>query len=89
MNFEEVLPLLKTGNKFRREAWENLSFVVLQKGYPEGIPSNQQTAEAFGIEEGDLFIVKPYLQARTIDAEHIMWTPTVEDVLANDWTIIF
>lgn len=89
MNFEDVLTDLKKGTKMTRAAWTDISFVVYQKGYPEGIPSNKQTAKAFDIEEGELFVVKPYLQARTINKEYIMWVPTVEDILADDWMPIF
>lgn len=89
MNFEDALSELKKGQKLTRGDWHNISFVVMQKGYPEGIPSNEQTAEAFGIKQGDMFVVKPYLQARTFDKEHIMWTPTVEDILADDWYLTF
>lgn len=88
MNFEQILPKLKNGSKVTRGNWTNLSFVVYQKGYPDGIPSNKQTAEAFNIKEGDLFIVPPYLQARTVDKKHVMWSPTATDVLADDWIVL-
>lgn len=42
-------------------------FVVYQKGYPQGIPCNKQTAEAWGLNEGDLFVCNPYLQIRCVD----------------------
>lgn len=44
-------------------------FVVYQKGYPDGIPCNKQTAEAFGYNEGDLFKCRPYMQLRCSDGD--------------------
>ena len=63
-------------------------FVVYQKGYPEGIPCNIQTAEAFGMNEGDTFVCNPYLQIKNADRTHSMWVPSIGDVLANDWYIV-
>ena len=31
-----------------RKGWKNVAFVVLQRGYPDGIPINKNTAEALG-----------------------------------------
>lgn len=49
------------GYKITRWNWEADEFVVYQKGYPEGMSCNKQTAEAYGINEGDLFKCNPYL----------------------------
>lgn len=50
-----------------RPGWNGKGlYVVMQKGYTEGIPCNQQTAEAWGMEEGDLFRCEPYLQINTV-----------------------
>lgn len=56
-----------------------------QKGYPDGIPCNKQTAEAWGLQEGDLFKCEPYLQISTVDGSHAMWVPSIRDCLAEDW----
>lgn len=89
MEFEEVLPLIKDNKKAFRLGWNGKGmFVVMQKGYPNGIPCNKQTAEAWDLDEGDLFKVKPYMQIRNADGSHSMWVPSIGDVLANDWEII-
>ena len=63
MKFEEVLPLIKQDAKAFRTGWNGKGmFVVRQKGYPKGIPCNKQTAEVWGLNEGDLFKCEPYLQ---------------------------
>jgi hypothetical protein len=63
-------------------------FVVYQKGYPDGIPCNKQTAEAWNLKEGDLFVCNPYLQLKCADGSHSMWVPSINDVLACDWSIV-
>lgn len=86
MTFGKALELLKEGKKVTRTGWNGQNmFVVMQKGYPEGIPCNKQTAEAFGYEEGSLFKVRPYLQMRCADGTHQMWLASQSDILEEDW----
>jgi len=88
MAFGTALELLKKGCKVAREGWNGRGmFVVYQKGYPDGIPCNRQTAEAWGMDEGDLFKCNPYLQIRQADGSHSMWVPSIGDVLAEDWVL--
>ena len=87
-DFSTALKHVKNGVRISRAVWENPNvFVVYQKGYPDGIPCNKQTAEAWGMTEGDKFICKPYLQIQNPDGSHSMYTPTIDDVLANDWVV--
>lgn len=89
MKFGEALEHAINGEKIFRLGWNGKGmFVVYQKGYPEGIPSNKQTAEAWGHNEGDLFKVEPYLQIKTAQGTHAMWVPSTGDILANDWEYI-
>ncbi len=89
MDFSEALKLLKNGTKLTRIGWNGKGmFVVYQKGYPNGIPCNKQTAEAWGMKEGDLFKCEPYLQIKMVNGSHAMWVPSINDILANDWEIL-
>lgn len=84
--FGEAVRRLKAGQKVTRKGWNGKGmFVVYQKGYPQGIPCNKQTAEAWGLNEGDLFVCNPYLQIRCVDGSHSMWVPSINDCLAEDW----
>lgn len=86
MKFGEAIEKAKEGKKITREGWNGKGmFVVVQKGYPQGIPCNKQTAEAFGYEEGSLFKVRPYLQMRCADGTHQMWLASQSDILEEDW----
>lgn len=87
MTFGEALELLKQGKKVARIGWNGKGmFVVFQKGYPDGIPCNKQTADAWGLKEGDLFKCEPYLQIKMVNGSHSMWVPSINDCLAEDWT---
>ena len=87
--FEFALTALKAGYKAKRKGWNGKDqFVVMQKAYPDGIPANKQTAEAWGMKEGDLFKCEPYLQIQTQSGTHAMWVPSITDLFARDWVII-
>ena len=88
MSFGVALGLLKAGVRMTRAGWNGKGLsVVYQKAYPDGIPCNKQTAEAWGMGEGDLFKCEPYLQISTVDGSHAMWVPSIRDCLAEDWEI--
>jgi hypothetical protein len=79
------------GGRVRRACWRDgsCSFVVFQKGYPDGIPINANTAQATGLAQGTVCAFLPYLMAfnATMGAFH----PFVcgnDDVLANDWELV-
>ena len=89
LDFGSALGCCKKGAKIARTGWNGKGMlVVYQKGYPEGIPCNKQTAEAWGINEGDKLICNPYLQIKNVNGSHSMWVPSIGDVLANDWYIV-
>lgn len=87
--FGEAVRMLKAGKKVARRGWNGKGmFVVYQKGYPQGIPCNKQTAEAWGLNEGDLFVCNPYLQIKNVNGSHSMWVPSINDCLAADWEVV-
>ena len=88
-DFGEALKALKAGKRVSREGWNGKGlFVVYQKAYPQGIPCNKQTAQAWGMKEGELFRCEPYLQINTVDGSHAMWVPSIRDCLAEDWFVM-
>lgn len=90
MDFGKALQLLKEGKKLTRNSWngKGLVFVVYRKGYPEGIPCNKETAEAWNLREGELFKCNPYLQIRYANGYYSVYTPNLDDILGEDWTCI-
>lgn len=88
MSFGEALRMAKKGNLIARKGWNGDGMAVAyQPGYPEGIPSNAQTAKTWNINVGDIFKCRPYLQLRCADGTYQMWTASQSDVLAEDWYI--
>ena len=68
LTFEEALTELKKGSRIQRKGWNGKGmFVVLQKGYPQGIKCNKNTADAWDLEQGELFKVEPYLQIKMVN----------------------
>ncbi|GIE35883.1 hypothetical protein Ait01nite_089280 [Actinoplanes italicus] len=89
MNFGQALDAVKLGSKIAREGWNGKNmFVVYQKGYPDGIGANANTAEALGVDEGTVLVFRPYLTMRTVDGEFVPWVASQTDLLAEDWTIV-
>lgn len=89
MNFGIAIEALKSGKKVARTGWNGKGmFVVYQKGYPQGIPCNKQTADAWGMQEGSLFVCNPYMQIKNPDGSHSMWAPSGSDALAEDWGVV-
>ena len=89
VDFAIAIRAVKEGYRITRKGWNGRGmFVIYQKGYPEGIPCNLQTAEAWGLNEGDPFVCQPYLQIKNVDGSHSMWVPSINDCLATDWMIL-
>ena len=88
MSFEEALSALKNGSRIFRSAWtDKQRFVAMQKGYPDGIPCNSNTAEAFGFNVGTNVVVNPYLQMWDGGAL-VTYVPSQADMFAEDWHIV-
>lgn len=86
MDFGAALRALKDGDRVTRTGWNGQGmFVVYQKGYPDGIPINANTAEATGIPEGTVCYFRPYLMMKTVDDEFVPWVISQTDALADDW----
>ena len=86
-DFGWALKMLKQGKHVARSYWVGMC-VTYQKGYPDGIACNKQTAEAWNIQEGSNFKLQPYLQIRMFDGSYSMWTPSIDDCLSNDWAVV-
>lgn len=84
MDFGEALAILLDGGMVRRRAWGG-RWVVLQRGYPEGIPVNAQTAEVIREPEGTVRRFRRYLLTAHQDGTLGPWDISQEDVLADDW----
>ena len=87
--FSEALEALKEGKKVARQNWNGKGmYVVLKPGYPNGIPCNEATAKAHGIEVGTTIYYLPYLEMKTVDNKFVPWLPSQTDLMAEDWMLV-
>jgi hypothetical protein len=86
MDFGGALAQLRNGRKLTRQNWNGVGmFIVLQEGYPEGIPINGNTAQATGLPPGTVCRFRPYLMMYTAQDDFVPWVASQSDVLALDW----
>jgi hypothetical protein len=86
VDFSQALIDVRGGKKIWREGWNGHGmFVVYQKGYPNGININANTAEATGIPEGTRMTFLPYLMFKTAQGDFVPWVASQTDLLATDW----
>lgn len=86
MNFGEALDALKCDARVTRDGWNGKGmYIVLQPGYPDGIPINKNTSHATGIPEGTVCKFRPYLMMKTADDDFVPWVASQTDLLAEDW----
>ena len=85
-DFSEAIKRLKAGRRVARIGWDGKGmWLAYQKGYPNGIPINANTAEATGLVQGTVCRFLPYLMMRTVDGSFVPWLASQTDVLAEDW----
>ena len=86
MDFSDALRQCKAGYRISRSGWNgNDMYVVHQKGYPDGIAINANTAEATGIPQGTVRRFLPYLMFCTAQGDFVPWLASQTDLLAEDW----
>ncbi|TMN21580.1 DUF2829 domain-containing protein [Lentibacillus cibarius] len=72
MTFEDVLPLLKSGEKVIRTGWGGPELYVKLVGE--------------SVHEGEK--LNPYMLINVEGEGYTMFTPTVCDILADDWQVV-
>lgn len=89
MDFGTALSFCKEGRKITRDGWNGAGqYVVIQNGYPEGIPINKNTADATGLPEGTLCKFAPYLLMKNAQDVFVPWLASQGDLLAEDWMTV-
>ncbi|CAD5901717.1 Methionine--tRNA ligase [Carnobacterium maltaromaticum] len=72
MTFEEILPHLKNGKKIIRSGWGGFELFVFLE------PTSTHKGST----------LNPYFLIKTADEGYTMFSPTVCDILAEDWEIV-
>lgn len=87
-DFGWALSALREGKRVCREGWNGKGmWVAYQRGYPEGVAINRNTAEATGMKEGTVLRFLPYLMMKTAQGDFVPWLASQTDILAQDWCI--
>lgn len=87
--FGAALAALKAGKRVTRAGWNGTGmWLAYQKGYPDGIAINANTAQATGLPEGTVCRFLPYLMMKTVDGSFVPWLASQADLLAEDWMIV-
>lgn len=87
-DFGWALEQLRQGARVCRGGWNGKGmWLVYQKAYPDGLPINQNTADATGIAKGTVCKFLPYLMMKTADAQttFVPWLASQTDILGYDW----
>lgn len=88
MNFGQAITEMKLGKKITRGGWIQGMYVTYMPGYPEGIEVNEATQKAHNLPPGSILKYRPYMQLFTSQGDVIMWSPSVTDVLSEDWIVV-
>lgn len=79
---------MRGGTRVCRAGWNgNGMYLAYQKGYPDGIPINENTAQATGLPAGYVCKFLPYIMMRTAGGEFVPWLCSQTDLLATDWQV--
>lgn len=86
MDFSAAIAVAQYGQPVARRPWvADRRYVVWQRGYPEGIPINANTAQATGLPEGAVVRFRPYLMEMDQEGWLGPYTPSQGDLGADDW----
>jgi hypothetical protein len=89
--FEWALEQLRMGARVARRGWNGKGlYIMLQKGYPQGIPINENTADATGLDKGTVCVFLPYIMMKcstedSFDFQFVPWLASQTDLLRLDW----
>jgi hypothetical protein len=86
--FGSALVLLKAGKRISRTGWNGkgqFAYYVPAASYPA---QRNGKHTMVGEYPDDMVPYREYLALRTVDGSVVPWTPSVSDVLAEDWVWI-
>ena len=86
LTFGEATKLLKEGKAVRRKGWNGKNqfiYYVPQGSYKPCTKIAEQL-----VNEQGLVDYAPYIALKTVQGQVIPWTPSISDVLAEDWMVM-
>ena len=95
MNFGQALKELKLGKKVTRKGWKKGTFIYLVKSKEVNIGDLYGEAyEHFGaykdFNRGKRVVINSHIDMKTAEDSIVVgWTASQDDMLADDWEVIF
>ena len=86
MKFGEALNELLKGSKLKRQGWNGKNqfiYYVPQGSYKPCTKIAEQLTNEQGLVE-----YEPYIALKTVQGKVVPWTPSISDVLAEDWMVM-
>lgn len=86
MKFGEALDRLLKGSKLARQGWNGKNqfiYYVPQGSYKPCTKVAEQLTNEQGLVE-----YEPYIALKTTQGTVVLWTPSVSDVLTEDWMVV-
>lgn len=86
MKFDEALDKLLKGSKLTRQGWNGKNqfiYYVPQGSYKPCTKIAEQLTNEQGLVE-----YEPYIALKTVQDTVVPWTPSISDVLAEDWMVM-
>lgn len=84
MDFGEAIKCMKDGLRVARHGWNGqgmFAYYVPAASYPAQTETAKETF-------GDMVPYRAYLALKTAQNDIATWSPSVSDVLAEDWVIV-
>lgn len=86
MNFSRALELIKEGKKLSRPSWNGKGLFVY---FVPGSNFTVNRAPLLGIyPDGTEITYNPHIDIKCADGHCSVWTPSMNDTLADDWEVV-
>jgi hypothetical protein len=86
LNFGQAVEAVKLGSKIAREGWNGKGMFVYY--VPENkYPFSTEVGKTLADEEGKVSY-NAYLAIKNVNGTISTWVPSINDVLAEDWTTL-
>jgi hypothetical protein len=84
LTFSSALEALKEGKKVTRAGWNGkgmFAYLVPAQKFPANTDVAKETF-------GDEVPYRAYLALKTVQDDIACWTPSISDILSNDWLVV-
>lgn len=85
MDFSKALEAIKSGQKVGRSDWKNASYVFLVNGSTFTV---NRAPLSLILPEGTEVTYRPHIDMMGTDGTVGTWSPSMVDVLAEDWVVV-